>query len=624
MVIIDLFCAGFIFLIAISAGKKIFKWLRCKFNSTAENNLFSLGIGLLIVAYGTYGLGVCGLLYKRIFYPIFFISAISLFPEIKQIILEIKEYISGWNYRDLSNESKFFIVLLSTVAIANFFFSYAPPAGEDGLHCYLFHPMRFVRQHYIAVDLDFDFTQFFPLLVQMLYTLGMVLKGVMVAKLIVYFLGISIACGAYFLTKQFIGKRFALLAASIYYTMPQVTGLSGVTRVNFGQIFYTLLAAWAFLNYANNSNKRQNFYLMAIMCGAAFSAKYQGMSAIVTGVILIFFWQVFMLRISLRQVAKELVIFLLVSFSLWIPWFARNYFATGSPVYPLYLIKALPFGETAMLLGKLMTLSPFERLVKFLLFPRNLAYGGLINGSGPMLLAFIPLLLFVNDISREIKILFSFVVLMSIITMAGISVSLSDLWLHFSPAPLVFSIITAYAIIRICEMQKKSVRLFIYAAVIIALIFPNGVLSYYFGFKRLPFFMGFQTAEEYIQEECAPEMEISFVEFCNKNLPEDTTILGISGFAVQAAYYYQMKIFPAKREQIGLDNPEEILNFLNNKKIEYVFFHQREYSRNPDGSFTNKTIPFFKFNWFKNQTVLEHFQLIYSEKDRVYLYRLVG
>ncbi|MBA3051718.1 glycosyltransferase family 39 protein [bacterium] len=623
MVVIDFFCAVFIFLIAVAIGRKIFKWLKWEFNSPAENNLFSLGIGLLVLAYGTYGLGVCGFLYKMVFYPVFLILTFFLFPEIKQIIMEIKNFISEWNYSDLNAESKILIILLLTVAVANFFFSYAPPVGEDGLNHYLFHSMRFVRQHYIAVDLDFDFTQFFPLLIQMLYAIGMLIKGVMVAKLIVYFLGISIACGVYFLTKQLIGKRFSLLAVAVYYTMPQVTGLSGVTRIYFGQVFYTLLTAWALLNYRKNNYARKDFYLAAVMSGAAFSVKYQGLSAIAAGFILIFFWQVFRRRISPDQVAKELIIFFLISFSLWIPWLVRNYFATGSPFYPLYLSKALPFGETAMLLNKLLTASPLQRLIRLLLIPRDLPYGGLINGSGPMLLAFMPLLLFVKNVSREIKILFSFSVLILIVTGAAISISLNGLWLYFAPVYLFFAIITAYAIIRISETQKKTVRVFLYTAVLLALIFPNSVLSYYFGFKRLPFFLGRQTAEEYIQEECPPEMEINFIKFCNKNLPKEATLLNISSLAVQAAPYYQMKIIPAKREQIGLEEPDEILEFLNNKKIDYVVFQKRVYSHNKDGSFTNTAMPFFKFNWFKNKIFMKHFQLMYSEKDKVYLYKLI-
>jgi len=624
MVIVDFLCAGFIFLTAIAIGGKIFKYFRCEFSSPAEHNLFSLGAGLLFLSYGTYGIGVSGLLYPKIFYLIFFILAVYLFPEIKRILTEGANAANKLKWADLSTENKILFILLLTVAAANFLFSYAPPLGEDGLHCYLFHPLRYIRQHSIAVDMDYDFTQFFPLLVQMLYTLGMLLRGVLVAKLVVYFLGISIACGVYFLTKQFIGKRFALLAAAIYYTMPQVTGLSGVTRVNFGQVFYTLLAAWAFLNYTDNNYKRQNFYLMAIMCGAAFSAKYQGLNAIVTGVILIFFWQVFMLRIPLRQVAKELVIFLLVSFGLWIPWFARNYFATGSPFYPLYLIKALPFGETAMLLGQRMTLHPLQRFFRLLLIPRNLPYGGLINGSGPMLLAFMPLLLFVKNVSGGIKILFSFAVLILVFTAATISISLSELWLYFAPSTLFFSIITAYVIVRtISETASKNARVFVYIAVLSALIFPNAVLSYYFGLKRLPFFLGRQSAEAYIRKEIFPAAEYDLIEFCNNNLSRDAIILGVSDFAVDGSYYYRGKIIPAHRERLSSGNTGEILEFLKTKKIDYIFFHARGYQRRSDGSFVNITFPFIEFNWFKDENFINHLQLIYSS-EHAYLYKVKG
>ncbi len=619
MVIIDLFYALFIFLTATGLGRKIFRWLKYNFTDFTEESLFSLGLGLFIFSYSTLGLGSLGLLYTGIFYLIFLVLTIWLFPEIKQTFKELKLLITNWEYRDINFQQKVLFLILLSVILTNLLFNYAPPTGEDDLLLYLAYPKRYVQQHKIVVNPDYDHTQYYFQTIQMLYIIGMSLKGVLVSKLINYFLGISIACGVYFLTKRFVGKEFALLSTVIYYTMPLTIGLSGIARVNFGQGFYTLLAIWAFLNWIDLNYDQKYLYLSGMMSGIAFATKYQGLSSIVAVFTLILYYQFFIRRLTISSALRELSVFLLVSFSICIPWLTKNYIGTGNPFYPVKIIEGLPFDKMTMLNIQQDTLSFLSLLKNILLIPRNLPYGNLIMGSGPMFLAFIPLLLFIPNVKREVKILFYVSILTILFT--GIFIPFAfKLWMYFLPSYVFFSIVTAYGIIRTNKLLDKKKRTFIYAMVIFALLFPNCALSYYFGLKRLPLFLGIKSSEEYIREEY-PGISYNLVKYCNKNLPEDKTILTITDYIV-FSYYYKNENISATLEQQVLENTEEILKLFKDKNIGYIIFYKQQYRECPDGSFVNTKRPFIKLNWFKNRNLNRHLQLIYSEKEKVYLYKV--
>ena len=617
---IDVLHALLIFLISVAIGKKISSLLKYKFSSRSEENLFSLGIGTIFLSYLVFVVGVCKALYKGVFYFIVSALFIVLFTEIKETILSILMSIKNYKFKNLSKFEKLLVFIIFSVALSNFIFNYAPPTDLDELLYHLNYPKIYAQKHQIYVDIDLDFPQFFPQTVQMLYTLGFLLKGEMVAKLINYFFGIVILFCVYYFTKQFISSKAALLSSAVYYTMPLTINMSGLTRANFAQAYFVLLSLWAFLLWIRNNYSLKHLLLIGFTSGASFAIKYQGISCIIVLFIIIFYYQIFVKRAHFLNIAKEMSMFCIVALILWTPWLARNYFSTGNPFYPYRLFKTLPYDEMAMLLSSSSTHSVSNVLKWFISLPREMSYGTLVQGSGPILLAFIPLLIFVKDISKEIKLMLIFT-LGSVISTYLLFYRIAIHWMYFTPDYFLLSIIASYAIVKIREMGTKFMQSFVTFVVTFSLFFPNCALSYYFGFKRIPFFIGKQSKDEYLQKEY-PEPSWDLIKFCNTNLPPDAVILGITNLHCNP-YYYNNKFFAARPSQLSLADAEEILTFLKTKKIDYIIFYKYEYQPLEDVSFVHKGFPFLKFNWFKDKKIANHFKLIYQEPDIVYLYKVI-
>jgi 4-amino-4-deoxy-L-arabinose transferase-like glycosyltransferase len=619
-IIVDVLYTLFIFLIIVAVGKKLFRLLKYKFSPSSEENFFSLGAGAIFLSYAVFVVGVCKALYKEVFYFIFFILFLASFPEIKETILSILAAVKNYKFKDLSKFEKFLIFIIFSVAAANFVFNYAPPTDLDELLYHLNYPKIYVQKHQISVDTDLDFPQFFPQTIQMLYTLGLLLRGEMVAKLINFFFGIIVLFCIYHFTKKFISDKVALLSSAVYYTMPLTTNMSGLVRANFAQAYFVLLSLWAFLLWIRNNYSPKNLFLVGFMCGASFAIKYQGISCVIVSFIIVLYYQFFTRRAHFSRITKEMSIFCIIVFLLWAPWIARNYFSTGNPFYPYRVFKTLPYDEMAMALSTSSASSLLNILKWFIYLPRELSYGSLVQGSGPIFLAFIPLLIFIKDVSKEIKLVLIFAI-GSIIFTYLLFCKIAIHWMYFTPDYFLLAVVASYAIVKVREMSAKFMQNFITSAVIFSLLFPNCVFSYYFGLKRIPFFIGKQSKDEYLQKEY-PEPSWNLIKFCNANLPPNAVILGITNLHCNP-YYYRNKFFAARPSQLSLSDAKEILSFLKAKKIDYIIFYKYEYQPLGEGTFIHKNFPFLKFNWFKDKKIAEHLELIYQEPDIVYLYKVI-
>jgi len=622
ILIVDVFYILGIGLISLCFGIKLFKILRYKFADSQEEVVFSSGLGLALLGYLVLGVGLCGLLYKSTMIILFVFLVITFYSEISYVFRNIKDYLgrlSPDKFFPRNRKILFLRLILFLSLIFGLIHNYNPPTTDDELMYHLSYPKIYVENHRIFSSTDFDFVAHYPKLVNMLYTLMLLLRGELAAKLTHYFLGILLLSSLYYFVKKYIGQKYGLLAIVLFYTMPMVTKLTGVAYNDFGIGIYSLLAFVSFVKWKENEYSVKWFYLSSLMIGFAFSGKYPPLGTFVS-MVLIASWCWLSTKKQFVMNLHKLFIYAVIFVLPFVPWLLINLFFLKNPFYPFEVIKGIPYDECVKYWKEHATYIP--NIKKVIFFPWHLYYGGFIWGSGPVIFAFLPLFSLLKGALKQVKFCFWFAIF-NIITIFSVLQSW-ETTKYFILSYMLFSVVASYTIITHSE-NNIMLKRFIWLLLGIGLVFPNLSMNAYFAYKRVPFFLGRVSREEYIKKMYDGFEGYEVMNYCNENIPAKSRLLFLMMDGSWPFYYRQTIISGNKPSILALENTKEIIRYLKSTKIDYVVFvkqsHKHKWLLNADGSYTHNWFPFFRLNWFKNQEIYNYFEHVYTTANAV-IYRI--
>lgn len=239
-------------------------------------------------------------------------------------------------------------VVLTLLALGAVLNSLAPPVAYDDLTYHLAAPKVYARTGHVTV-LPYDHHTAFPFTLEMLYTIGLLLGGAGVAKLVHTTFWMMSLLAIYALGDALFGRRTAWLATLLYAATPLVWYQSGTAYTEFGFALYQLLAFLALIDYLNlratavsvsgqgvmtvKARQPQWIWCCGLCCGLTYGLKYTGLLTAVyaAGVVLYLGW-----RDGLRRQAIRVDLFKLVAVAALValPWIVRTWAATGNPVFP--------------------------------------------------------------------------------------------------------------------------------------------------------------------------------------------------------------------------------------------------------------------------------------------------
>lgn len=223
--------------------------------------------------------------------------------------------------------------LLVLWAIAGLLGSIAPPADSDwdGLAEHLAQAKIYAASGRYQ-PLWYDHHSHFPALPQMLFTLGMLLQGVSLAKLFHWAFGIVTMASAFVLSERFVARGSGKWAALVAASTPLVGWLMQVGYVDLSTCAYALLMMLSFLDWRERGGGRR-LALCGLMAGAMMATKMQGIALF--GV-LVFAVAIVLVRRSegIGRMARGLCVFGLAAAVLAAPWYVKSWVLTGNPVYP--------------------------------------------------------------------------------------------------------------------------------------------------------------------------------------------------------------------------------------------------------------------------------------------------
>lgn len=173
----------------------------------------------------------------------------------------------------------------------------------------------------------------FPATVQMLYTLALLFRGPVAAKLFHFAYGIIGVAAVFLLTRRHISRPAAPWAAVVVATTPVYEWLCGIAYVDLAMVAYVVLAVHFFLTWIAQ-RRLTDIILASVLAGAAMAVKMQALAYFGTLLLAAVYLAWRAPRPQRSRAWRHIAIFALMGTLLAAPWYIKSWIITGNPVYP--------------------------------------------------------------------------------------------------------------------------------------------------------------------------------------------------------------------------------------------------------------------------------------------------
>lgn len=433
-----------------------------------------------------------------------------------------------------------------------------PPVSRDALTHHLALPKLWIAGGVLHETPEIVFS-YFPQLIDLLYTLPLMLGSDIAAKYVHFLFALLTAGLIFFFVRRRLGSTWAGCAALMFLTVPVILKLSVTVYVDLGLIFFSTGSLFAVALWLEAPGKLKWLAIAGIAAGLALGTKYTAMVPVFAiGLLLPFF---FMRsggsrsKDQLRAVGYG-ALFAAIALLVFSPWLVRNYGLTGNPVYPL--AKSVFADETAAeakpkKLGPLLTrkLVYDEELPYTLLIPVRIFYEGqdddpkYFDGRMNLLLLLLPLALLAvpkrfRGARPEVPLFGAFSIM--VVLLVFLLIDMRIRWIAAVISPLV--VLSVYCLHAMYEWLAKSrssvvpARVLV-AAMLAAYFLPNVLYAHalYEKIDPLPYLSGELSRAEYIQKY---RPEYAAIALANDVVPANGRVLGL--YLGGRRYYFSVDV----------------------------------------------------------------------------------
>ncbi|MCX5779167.1 MAG: glycosyltransferase family 39 protein [Elusimicrobia bacterium] len=477
---------------------------------------FEYAVGLGIFSLSFFLMGIAGFLSPVLWGTVIIICCINGI-----YILSAPGLIS-FTFRSFSGWEKTSIIVIGCIALFNFIGACCPELFYDAQYYQVGIPLKWLLDHRIATT-EYTVASFFPFNINLLFMIAHMFGNDITAKMVSFVCGISVCWGIYQFGKRFFTREVGVVAALIFYCVPQVMIGSWKAAVELGIAVFDFGTVFALMYYIVKK-ERGWLVLAGVLCGLSMGSKYTGlvfcfipavMTLAIAGV-----WR----RQSIYALCRDIALFSLIAVAVCSPWYIRNYIASGNPVFPFF------WGKIGFLKLK-MTQSlfsdppppPFSFYNYFcFLWPSTMGTLQQESFLGPVFLVFIPYILVFKRIDFKIKILGVYM-LFSVLFWAV----LGRFYMRYLiPTLPVISIVFAYYIAGHASKAIKKISFLL----LLGIALFNAVSASWLMqnmYAPLSYFLGMESRNEYlsVQREGYPDPSYPVLDYANKHLDKNAVIL---------------------------------------------------------------------------------------------------
>ena len=449
--------------------------------------------------------------------------------------------------------------VLAVYGLAYLVVALAPTLEGDSIAGYLLTAREYARNGGI-VSVDYAYTNSLPANGQMLSTFGFLLRGQVLAQLLVIWLmGLLALAAIYALGRTWLSRGTALVGIAVWYGMYSVGYLAASGKIDLAWAAFDLLAILAFSRwYFQEPQERRLGWLVlsGIFLGVALGTKH---ASVFTSV-------AFALAIAVRvwldggRRPQDLVrsyAAIGLPAAIAVIWVARSYGLAGTPA-----ISTEGFVNDSGFVGFFRTLWNMSMLGNA---PGT--EGALGKSIGPAMLAIVPLVLILRNVDRRVWHVLGFCVLVLVMWFMGVQRAR-----HLLPVLGLLSVVAAYVVARVIALRPPAGALL--AAMIVVALGANFAAWSYINFvsiRRVDYVVGRYDLDGYLARNL-PKLEWypngSVVALSRDELPGEARIAGLS---TSNSFYLERPIYTGWiHTPEDVEDPQEFAEQLRSAGITHV------------------------------------------------------
>lgn len=365
-------------LISTAFGRRLLAILKVQTETPLEGSVFGIGLGFGALAYLVLAVGLAGWLYSWVLLALIGVIALVSLREIGGVVRDVVKGLrsrAGAKLGAAESLIAFSMVSLGALALIS---ALAPPSelDWDGLAYHLAVPKMYLAQHSIFY-IPFMSHSNFPFLTEMLYTVGLSLGSITVAKLFHFSTYIASAAAIYSLCRRRLSPRIGSIGALLFMSVPVVIWEAGSAYADITTALYVVLAVYAVLNW-EQSERRPWLVVCGLMCGFALGTKV--LAAVPAAAICLWILAVSGSSRGWGRGLRASLLVGVVAILVGCPWYIKSCVYTGNPVYPfLYSVfggKYWSVEAAEAYRGAQLAFGMGRGLREFIMLPWNLTMNG--------------------------------------------------------------------------------------------------------------------------------------------------------------------------------------------------------------------------------------------------------
>jgi 4-amino-4-deoxy-L-arabinose transferase-like glycosyltransferase len=579
-------------------------------------------LGLGFISLITLGLGITGSINSALIWLITIITGLLT-------VLWLIRNRGNTNYpsqpepNPLRRFDYFLLAFIGLILFIGLQLALAPPVAWDGLSTHLV----LVRDILTEGALRPSPYSGRPIVGHLLFVWGMALGGDIIPQLLSFGQAILMVAAVAIFSYQHFDRRTAILSAAFLCSVEVFIIAATWPYADVPTGMYALLAVFALVNWQLGQRPGRPWLILSIIF-AVFSAhsKLNGLfvyPAMAIGIALGLWWR----REDLRQRLVDIGLALIVGIALATIWTITENSLKQDAGNAVALISTTASTTAGNFTGSPDLLSRLANYFVVIWEMTIIGQQGGLNYDGtisPFFLILIPLLLFLPRKPRVV-----WALLIAALVEFGAWVLVPKGYYqnrHLILAYPLFSILAAYFVFRLPELDRKSFNISGFIRIVIVLVLVIQVLfllSWYQSLNPAAYLLGLESRDQYLSNELNGGISPGYyamMETMNEQLPEDS-IVGVL-WPEPRVYYCEMEclryVFPQSA------TPEQMVDIAKEKGVTHLLFSKSgleywlEFSQEDPGRRRQLEEYGDAFDTF----VGKYGQLQHNQDDSYYLYRL--
>ena len=570
----DILLALALLIVASAAGAGLLKLVRFPIVGSFERWLISLSLGFAFVSYLLFALGSLGWLNLTMGLFVVGCAIVLGAPLWAGLVSGLRSTVSTYRFSGFGHLRRprpavLLYALIGVTAALNLIGALAPPTEWDSLDYHLGAVKYFVDHGEVSFVPYRNWAS--PMTAQMWNMLGLLFGSERLPQLFQWAIGLGSAGALYLLAARRTSHVAGVLAAAIYYTSPLVFNLATSARSDLAWLMFTFLSLHTLLVWKETRGDRW-LILSAIFTGLALGTRFQALfwaPAMLLALIILqrAAWRSAPIRTIVWTSSYGVIAALVAS-----PWFLRNWFTGGDPIWPYgypifhsrFWTEALHDKYAAWSAG------PGDSGWHYLTGLWNLTVNqsawefGLRLPVTPVLLAFLPALFLVGRRMPSRTLQLFALILVVVVVYYTFWFTTYQQTRYLVPVLALLMIPAAYAFWQMTGNRwTRWVATGVLTSTFVLFIGYNVIFNAQF----VPVVFGSESRDDFLADKVSFYDDIRWV---NRNLPDDSLLL----FYHQKSYYLEQDFLRSDAnlwEVDGVSTPDDLLDLLQERGITHVF-----------------------------------------------------